>query len=72
MGHPHSISDLSEASDWIVLDCSPEASEQEVRIVCANGDNGCAHLFRGGAEDTIIRLPKNVSPYSNKTSRKGR
>ena len=52
------------------MDCDDASTAaQDVRIVCHNPDAGCEHLFEGGAENTIVRLPEEVSliyPYAKR------
>jgi hypothetical protein len=62
-GGATTISDISEASGWKILGCdSKSAHPQSIRLVCASNDmsaKGCGHLFEGGAQHTIIRLPES-------------
>jgi hypothetical protein len=59
-GSHRSVSDISKAGGWTILNCDPHAMEQDVRLVCHSSD--CNHLFNGhGAIDTLVRLPENVS-----------
>ncbi|KAL0949221.1 hypothetical protein HGRIS_009301 [Hohenbuehelia grisea] len=62
-GSPQSISDITAAAGWVVLDCDPHSMVQQIRLVCKS-DNadaaGCGHLFEhGGATDKLVRLPEN-------------
>lgn len=34
---------------------------QTVRAVCTGAAADCAHLYQGGAKNTIVRLPESVS-----------
>lgn len=49
----------------MILGCSPDATSQDIRLVCQSTDTttaGCDHLYQGsGAEGKIVRLPDNVS-----------
>jgi hypothetical protein len=61
-GVPEAISDISEAAGWKIFDCNATSIEaQVIRIVCMKPENGCDHLFSGGAEDTIVRLSKDCA-----------
>ncbi|KAL0949219.1 hypothetical protein HGRIS_009299 [Hohenbuehelia grisea] len=62
-GSPKSISDITAAAGWVVLDCDPHSMVQQIRLVCKS-DNaeaaGCNHVFEhGGAIDKLVRLPEN-------------
>ncbi|KAF8896684.1 hypothetical protein BD779DRAFT_1433082, partial [Infundibulicybe gibba] len=55
-GSPTSISDITPASGWEIIGCSPDALAQNIRLVCQR----CDHLFQGiGAEGKIVRLPES-------------
>ncbi|KAL0945806.1 hypothetical protein HGRIS_012092 [Hohenbuehelia grisea] len=62
-GGPQSISDITAAAGWVVLNCDANSMEQEIRLVCKSDQAsaaGCAHLFaHSGAADKIVRLPEN-------------
>jgi hypothetical protein len=61
-GSSDAISDISNAAGWSIMDCDSSSEEaQTIRLVCHNPDAGCERLFEGGAEDTIVRLPEEVS-----------
>ncbi|KAI0757754.1 hypothetical protein C8Q80DRAFT_1135265 [Daedaleopsis nitida] len=53
MGSRSSISDLTSASGWTVLDCR----DTDIRLVCHDPSKGCDHLYLRGAEHTLVRLP---------------
>ena len=59
-GPVSSISDLTPASGWEILDCSPTLDRQEIRVICTGNATDCYHLFLDGAEDTVVRLPPTV------------
>ena len=59
-GSPTAISDLTPAAGWQILDCDANSTAQDIRVVCADPDAYCEHLFQGGAVGTIVRLPENV------------
>lgn len=59
-GSISSISDLTPAAGWTVLDCEPDSREQVLRVVCHDPSKGCDHLYLNGAEHTFVRLPKEV------------
>ncbi|KAJ8482939.1 hypothetical protein ONZ45_g14772 [Pleurotus djamor] len=63
---PYAIADITPAAGWVVLDCDPNALEQEIRLVCKSDDAegaGCNHFFDGGhgPVDKYVRLPESVS-----------
>lgn len=58
-GAPDAISDVTEAAGWHILGCDADKSDQDIRLVCENG-NGCDHLYQSGAEGTVVRLPESV------------
>lgn len=35
--------------------------EQDIRAICTGDPGDCGHLYSGGAVDTIVRLPEDVS-----------
>lgn len=60
------IGDITPAAGWNVKGCSPDWSDgpHAVNMTCEGGPNQtqhCGHLFNGGAENTIVRLPESVS-----------
>lgn len=63
-GSTRAITDITEAAGWVIMDCDPDAIEQDIRIVCktSNGtEAGCDHLELGGAVvGKIVRLPDSV------------
>ncbi|KAJ8474994.1 hypothetical protein ONZ45_g15760 [Pleurotus djamor] len=63
---PYAIADITPTAGWVVLDCDPNALEQEVRLVCKsdNAEGGaCNHLFDGGHGPVgkYVRLPESCS-----------
>ncbi|KAF9474084.1 hypothetical protein BDN70DRAFT_997286 [Pholiota conissans] len=61
-GAPSVISDITPAAGWKIIGCSPDALEQDIRLVCASSNGHCGHLFthnRRGAVGKIVRLPDN-------------
>ncbi|EJD01945.1 uncharacterized protein FOMMEDRAFT_168526 [Fomitiporia mediterranea MF3/22] len=57
-GSPSAISDISTAAGWEVFNCSANASAQDIRVVCSGDESVCSHIFKDGAEHTIVRLPE--------------
>ncbi|KAI5116444.1 hypothetical protein M0805_008631 [Coniferiporia weirii] len=57
-GSPYSISDITTAAGWEILNCSSNVSTQDIRLVCSGDDASCVHIFQNGAEHTIVRLPE--------------
>ncbi|KAF8896682.1 hypothetical protein BD779DRAFT_1668426 [Infundibulicybe gibba] len=62
-GSPISISDITPASGWEIIDCSPDALAQNIRLFCRGRNTaaaGCSHLFYGiRAVGKIVRLPES-------------
>ncbi|KAF7439687.1 hypothetical protein PC9H_000023 [Pleurotus ostreatus] len=63
-GSPKSITDITSAAGWVVLDCDPHMLEQEIRLVCQSDDDvddsACNHVFEHwGPQDKIVRLPES-------------
>ena len=59
---PHTaISDITPAAGWEILAFSSGRLPHDVRLVCTGRESDCGHLFEGSAENTIVRLPENVS-----------
>ena len=59
-GSNSSISDLTEAAGWTILDCDGSSADQDIRVVCGDSSLGCDHLYNNGAEYTVVRLPDEV------------
>ncbi|KAI0319871.1 hypothetical protein OF83DRAFT_713042 [Amylostereum chailletii] len=59
-GDSRIISDITTASGWHILDCDPNTTFQDIRLVCT--DEHCGHLFEGGAEGKIVRVPDGCGP----------
>ncbi|KAG9226943.1 hypothetical protein CCMSSC00406_0003384 [Pleurotus cornucopiae] len=60
-GSPKSMTDITSAAGWVILDCDPNALDQTIRLVCMNEDEeACGHLFaHGGPQDKVVRLPES-------------
>ncbi|TFK96037.1 hypothetical protein BDV98DRAFT_576836 [Pterulicium gracile] len=56
-GPPGSISDITEAGGWTIVDCDPDAVEQSIRLVCSDETN-CANLNINGKAHQLVRLPE--------------
>ncbi|KLO17568.1 hypothetical protein SCHPADRAFT_160751 [Schizopora paradoxa] len=56
-GSQTSISDITTAAGWQILNCTDSTNTQTIRLVCADKSLGCDHIFQNGAQDTIVRLP---------------
>lgn len=70
-----SVSSMDLSSDWVITECSAKSDKsQQVLAYCTKGmdddDSGCAHVFIGQVEHTIIRLPTScgLGPYARVTS----
>lgn len=58
-GSPDAITDITTAAGWEIIDCKPDVTTQDIRLVCT-GDEKCDHLYKNiGAEGKIVRLPEN-------------
>ncbi|KLO10486.1 hypothetical protein SCHPADRAFT_517251 [Schizopora paradoxa] len=57
-GSTNSISDITPAAGWSILNCTSSTNTQTIQIVCTDESLGCGHLFQQGAENTIVRLPQ--------------
>ncbi|KAG9217504.1 hypothetical protein CCMSSC00406_0008616 [Pleurotus cornucopiae] len=63
-GSPKSLTDITPAAGWVILDCDPNVVDQEIRLVCESDDedSGCQHIFdHHGPIDKIVRLPESCS-----------
>ncbi|KAJ8520870.1 hypothetical protein ONZ45_g2405 [Pleurotus djamor] len=73
-GHPKSITDITPAAGWVILDCDPHTLEQDIRLVCQSHDeSGCEHMFSyHGPEDKLVRLPDSCGhgPFARIASAK--
>ena len=58
-GSNSSISDLTPAGGWTIIDCNATSADQEIRVVC-HDPSKCNHLHMNGAENTVVRLPDEV------------
>lgn len=58
-GSSDSITDITAAAGWEILDCAQDSVSQDIRLVCTGGDN-CDHLYKSiGAVGKIARLPES-------------
>ncbi|KAL0948978.1 hypothetical protein HGRIS_009078 [Hohenbuehelia grisea] len=62
-GSPQTLTDITPAAGWVVLDCHANGLEQEIRLVCKSEEEaGCQHLFaHDGPLNKIVRLPESCS-----------
>ncbi|KAI0319873.1 hypothetical protein OF83DRAFT_1169791 [Amylostereum chailletii] len=61
-GSSQSISDITTASGWTILDCDANKTTQDIRLVCTSNSTteaGCDHLLDSGVEGKIVRLPED-------------
>ncbi|KIK04427.1 hypothetical protein K443DRAFT_120960 [Laccaria amethystina LaAM-08-1] len=65
-GSDNAISDITPAAGWGIIDCPPDAPQQDIRLVCKDDSSAnCAHLYGGtttnnnGAVGKVVRLPEN-------------
>lgn len=66
-GSQYSVSDITGAAGWEIINCTTSTTDQDIRLVCTGEDDesvGCDHLYQAGAEGTIVRLPEDVSSKS--------
>ena len=59
-GSHSAISDTTPVGGWTILDCEATSADQEIRLVC-HDPTKCGHLYLNGAENTVVRLPDDVS-----------
>ena len=66
-GSPEDISDITSEAGWKVLECTEteEGSSHTIHVVCEGPEETCDHLLQGDPENKIIRLPENVSTFSD-------
>ncbi|RXW20042.1 hypothetical protein EST38_g5798 [Candolleomyces aberdarensis] len=58
-GSTDSITDITTAAGWEILDCQKDALSQDIRLVCTGGESECDHLYQSiGAVGKIARLPE--------------
>ena len=62
VGSHTAISDVTPVGGWTILDCNTTAADQEIRLVC-HDPSMCDHLYLNGAENTLVRLPEDVSVF---------
>ncbi|KAI0271275.1 hypothetical protein BC834DRAFT_966790 [Gloeopeniophorella convolvens] len=58
-GPPDALSDITPAAGWEITGCDSKSTAMDIQLVCKDNNAHCAHLFQGGAEHTIVRLPQN-------------
>ncbi|KLO17807.1 hypothetical protein SCHPADRAFT_151790 [Schizopora paradoxa] len=58
-GSSTSISDITPAAGWEILNCTTSTNSQTIQLVCTDETKGCSHLFQKGAQHTVVRLPEN-------------
>ncbi|KAG9219670.1 hypothetical protein CCMSSC00406_0006008 [Pleurotus cornucopiae] len=71
-GSPKSVSDITAAAGWVVLDCDKNSLEQEIRLVCrGDSEASCNHLLEhGDPANKLIRLPEDcgAGPFARVAS----
>ncbi|KAI0364910.1 hypothetical protein BV20DRAFT_973864 [Pilatotrama ljubarskyi] len=58
VGPQAAVSDITSAAGWMIMDCDPNVSDQDIRLVCSDPDKGCDHIYQNSAAGTLVRLPK--------------
>jgi hypothetical protein len=59
-GGVNALSDLTSAAGWKVDGCPSDWKDGETKVTMTCMDaSKCAHVFNGGAEDTVVRLPES-------------
>ncbi|KAI0043323.1 hypothetical protein FA95DRAFT_1609482 [Auriscalpium vulgare] len=53
------VSDITHAAGWAILHCDGNSTNANIHLSCKASDPRCDHLFQGGAEGTIVRLPES-------------
>ncbi|KIJ58948.1 glycoside hydrolase family 18 protein [Hydnomerulius pinastri MD-312] len=69
----NAVSSMAVVSDWVVTSCDPTSDQaQTVLAYCSKSmdNSGCAHVFIGGAEHTIVQMPSScgLGPYARVAS----
>lgn len=48
------------AAGWTIWGCDPNShAPQEIHLACTGTPQDCDHVFKGGAVNTIVRLPES-------------
>ncbi|KAL4263700.1 hypothetical protein AB1N83_004354 [Pleurotus pulmonarius] len=63
---PMGLTDITPAAGWVILECDPNAMDQEIRLVCETDHedaalaSGCNHVFEyHGPSHKVVRLPES-------------
>ncbi len=43
------------------MNCTDSTNNQTILLACTDESMGCGHLFQESAQDTVVRLPNEVS-----------
>ena len=62
-GTTNAVSDISNAAGWSVVDCVEGAAQQVIKLLCTGHNSTCEHVFQGGANHTIVRVPEEVRTH---------
>ncbi|KDR74915.1 hypothetical protein GALMADRAFT_141231 [Galerina marginata CBS 339.88] len=67
-----SVSSMNLQSNWVLTGCDAKSDQpQQVAVYCSVPNSAtCQHVFIGGAENTIVELPKScgLGPYARVVS----
>ncbi|KAI0327755.1 hypothetical protein GY45DRAFT_1256343 [Cubamyces sp. BRFM 1775] len=61
-GGDSAVSDITPDAGWLIIDCDPEATDQDISLYCYQRDLGCDHVYDNGVVGTVVRLPENCGP----------
>jgi hypothetical protein len=64
----NAVSSLDIHANWVITSCDARSDQPQVALAyCSKpGDPACSHVFIGGAENTIVQMPKScgLGPYA--------
>ncbi|KAF9034676.1 hypothetical protein BDZ89DRAFT_1036404 [Hymenopellis radicata] len=64
----NAVSSLDIQANWVITSCDARSDQPQVALAyCTKpGDPACSHVFIGGAENTIVQMPKScgLGPYA--------
>ncbi|KAJ6511223.1 hypothetical protein DFH09DRAFT_942072 [Mycena vulgaris] len=64
----NAVSSLDIHANWVITSCDARSDQPQVALAyCTKpGDPACSHVFIGGAENTIVQMPKScgLGPYA--------
>ncbi|KAJ7677758.1 glycosyl hydrolases family 18-domain-containing protein, partial [Mycena polygramma] len=70
--NPNAVSSLDISAKWVITSCDARSDQPQVALAyCSSpSDPACSHVFIGGAENTIVQMPKScgLGPYARVAS----